>query len=91
MPETFGNTQHVALCLVPTYSYHFNIRPSNVPAEIGVTHFAEVPWMMHNTHGVGYHNAIAHDPFAGEPESYFPCCHNDIEDVGQFYYRFGPE
>lgn len=55
---------------VTSYSYLFNVFPAGFDATIGVTHFTEVAFMMHNVDGLGYENAVASNPFAGKPESY---------------------
>ncbi|KAF2855752.1 carotenoid ester lipase-like protein precursor [Plenodomus tracheiphilus IPT5] len=40
---------------VPAYSYRFDTVPSGVdPATLGVTHFAEIPFVFRNFDGVGY-------------------------------------
>jgi triacylglycerol lipase len=64
-------TQTWAKYNVTSYSYHFNVFPSGLDATIGVTHFQEVAFMMHNVQGFGYQNAVASNPFAGKLESYF--------------------
>jgi triacylglycerol lipase len=63
-------TQTWAKYNVTSYSYHFNVFPSGLDVTIGVTHFQEVTFMLHNVQGFGYHNAVASNPFAGKPESY---------------------
>ncbi|KAI0202298.1 triacylglycerol lipase [Astrocystis sublimbata] len=56
---------------VASYGYVFNVVPAGVPPEVGSTHFQEVAFVFHNTMGLGYDNAVASNPFADVPESYF--------------------
>lgn len=51
------------------YSYHWNVLVNGATAETGAGHFREVAFVFDDTSGVGYHNAVAVDPFAGEPET----------------------
>ncbi|KAI9736069.1 MAG: hypothetical protein M1818_006245 [Claussenomyces sp. TS43310] len=59
----------------PLYSYRFNAIPNGIPDYFGVTHWQEVPFMLHNVHGYGFPNLdppyFGADPFASKPESYF--------------------
>lgn len=55
---------------VPAYSYRFDVVPSGVDARtLGVSHFAEVPFVFHNLDGVGHDiNFLASD-FPAEREA----------------------
>jgi carboxylesterase type B len=64
-------TQTWARYNVTSYSYHFNVFPAGLDATTGVTHFQEIAFVFHNIRGNGYENAVASNPFANEPESYF--------------------
>ncbi|KAI9825943.1 MAG: hypothetical protein M1819_000462 [Sarea resinae] len=58
----------------PLYSYRFNAIPNGVPDYYGVTHWQEVPFMLHNVNGYGFPNVdppyFGPDPFANRSESY---------------------
>ncbi|KAJ8133121.1 hypothetical protein O1611_g501 [Lasiodiplodia mahajangana] len=56
---------------VANYGYVFNVVPAGIPPTTGSTHFQEVAFVFHNIHGLGYENAVASNPFANVPESYF--------------------
>lgn len=52
---------------LPAYSYRFNVVPNgNQENRLGVSHFSEVAFALHNIHGQGY----TVPPMAGMPESY---------------------
>lgn len=55
---------------VTAYSYHFNVLTNGLAAELGAAHFSEVAFVFYNTMGLGYHNAVASDPFENEPETF---------------------
>jgi cholinesterase len=55
---------------VPSYSYHFDVVVNGMPLYIGATHFQEVAFVFDNTAGNGYENAVAVDPFEGEPATF---------------------
>lgn len=52
------------------YSYHFNVLVNGIDAEVASAHYNEVAFVFDNTLGLGYHNAVASDPFESEPESF---------------------
>lgn len=56
---------------VTSFSYNFNVRVNKVPPEFGSTHFVEVSFVFDNTDGVGYQNAVAVNPFEGQPQSFY--------------------
>lgn len=55
---------------VPAYSYHFDVLVHGATAEEGAGHYREVAFVFDDTSGWGYDNAVAVDPFAGEPETF---------------------
>jgi carboxylesterase type B len=55
---------------VSSYSYVFDVLVNGLPDYIGATHFQEVAFVFHNIRGEGYTNAVAVNPFEGEPESF---------------------
>lgn len=56
---------------ITSWSYNFNVRVNGFPPEVGATHFQEVAFVFHNTEGIGYQNAVAKNPFEGQPETFF--------------------
>ena len=56
---------------VDAFTYHFDVLVHGVPDYTGSTHFQEVAFVFDNIHGLGYENAVAVNPFADEPESFF--------------------
>lgn len=59
-----------------SWSYNFNVRVNGVGPEIGSTHFQEVAFVFHNTGGLGYQNAVAQNPFQGQPQTF-----NQLADI----------
>ncbi|PQE04776.1 hypothetical protein CJF30_00004557 [Rutstroemia sp. NJR-2017a BBW] len=55
---------------VSSYSYVFDVLVNGNPDYIGATHFQEVAFVFHNIRGEGYMNAVAVNPFEGEPETF---------------------
>jgi carboxylesterase type B len=56
---------------VTSFSYDFNVRVNGVPPAIGATHFQEVSLVFDNTNGIGYENAVAVNPFEGQPQTLY--------------------
>jgi triacylglycerol lipase len=63
-------TRHWAAANLTAYSYHFNVLVNGMTAAQGAGHFQEVAFVFDNTQGVGYQNAVAVNPFEGEPETF---------------------
>jgi triacylglycerol lipase len=63
-------TQMWATHNATSYSYVFNVLVNGVGAWTGATHFQEVAFVFDNTRGLGYENAVAQNPFAGEPGTF---------------------
>lgn len=55
---------------VPAYTYHFNVLVHGATAAEGAGHYREVAFVFADTAGLGYHNAVAEDPFADEPGTF---------------------
>ncbi|KAH8667110.1 carboxylesterase family protein [Xylariales sp. PMI_506] len=55
---------------VSSWSYHFDVVVNGLPSIIGSTHFQEVAFVFNNVNGLGYENAVAVNPFAGEPDTF---------------------
>ncbi|KAM3075159.1 hypothetical protein ACMFMG_007388 [Clarireedia jacksonii] len=55
---------------VSSYSYVFNVLVNGLPDYMGAAHFQEVAFVFYNIKGEGYMNAVAKNPFEGEPESF---------------------
>jgi len=63
-------TRHWAAANLTAYSYHFNVLVNGLSPADGSKHFQEVAFVFDNTQGVGYENAVAVNPFAGEPDTF---------------------
>lgn len=56
---------------ISSWSYNFNVRVNGVPPAVGATHFQEVAFVFDNTDGIGYQNAVAENPFQGQPQTFY--------------------
>ncbi|KAJ5691704.1 hypothetical protein N7488_012439 [Penicillium malachiteum] len=54
-----------------SWSYHWDVLVNGESPAMGATHFQEVAFVFDNTEGMGYKTAMAEDPFADKPPTFF--------------------
>jgi triacylglycerol lipase len=73
-PRRLASQQWVKYTNASLYSYHFNAIPNGITDYFGVTHFQEVPFVLHSVKGAGFpdidHPYFGPDPFANRPERF---------------------
>lgn len=65
-----GTAQAWAAQNVSCFNYRFNVMANGYANTVGVTHFAEVAFVMYNIQGLGYPAAHFENPFANKPLTY---------------------